>query len=191
MNLKLLVIANILLFCQQECYPATVYKFTNVECVVNSKYIVNQSCSIKAVNWNKATATLDFYLIRSIHNVSIHMRLFKKDYTNQYQPFLIDVQFNLCNVISKRNSLVYGSIVWKTMKRFTSLNHSCPLDGHLFSRNLYIDESYVPSFPFGMYKLSLNFTETIQDQMECLGVITFYFQSMEKYQSKRKNLKIL
>lgn len=54
------------------------------------------------------------------------MELFKKGYNNQYHPFLINVLFNLCDIIAKRNFLPYGKIAWKVVKQFTNVNHSCP-----------------------------------------------------------------
>ncbi|KAH8261382.1 hypothetical protein KR044_008122, partial [Drosophila immigrans] len=161
-----------------SCNRTTVYKFTNTECIANSKYSVNYTCTIKAINWSKSIALIDFYLLQSVSNISAHLRVLKKDYSNQYQPFLIDVRYNFCDLVSKRKSLVYGTIVWKTMKRFTNVNHSCPYSGHVFSRNLYIDESYIPILPIGVYKIMFNFTEETREQSEFIAKISFYFQSM-------------
>lgn len=60
------------------------------------------------------------------NNQQIHMELFKKGYNNEYHPFLINVIFNLCDIISKRNFLPYGKMAWKIVRQFTNVNHSCP-----------------------------------------------------------------
>ncbi|KAH8396870.1 hypothetical protein KR215_005758, partial [Drosophila sulfurigaster] len=170
----------------QACDSKTVYKFTNVQCDVPTEVAVNLTCSIKAVNWNKATAEMDAYLLRPIDNISVHFELFKKDYANQYKKFLINIRFNLCDVISKRDTLIYGTIAWKLLKRFSNVNHSCPLDGHLFARNLYMDESYVPIFPLGFYQLRINFTEYLNNRIDTLGVVSLFVQAMEEYRLKSK-----
>lgn len=54
------------------------------------------------------------------------MKLYKKDYNNQYHPFLINAMFNLCDIIAKRNFIPYGKIVWSVVKQYTNVNHSCP-----------------------------------------------------------------
>jgi len=68
------------------------------------------------------------------------------------------------------------------MKRFTNANLSCPFDGHLYSRDMYFDGSYLPVFPLGFYAMNYNFNET----SEFVGTIKLYFQVMEEYQAKNK-----
>jgi len=55
----------------------------------------------------------------------IRVQVFAKDYSNQFQPFLVDVSFNLCEVVGRRNFVPYGVIVWKLFQRFTNANKSC------------------------------------------------------------------
>ncbi|KAH8369714.1 hypothetical protein KR093_000686, partial [Drosophila rubida] len=171
------------LFCQ-SCARKTIYKFRNVECVTAIDMCENTTCSI--INWNRAIAELDFYVVRPLHNISVHLELLKKDYANQYKPFLVNSRFNLCDVILKRNFLVYGTIVWKTMQRFSNINHSCPLTGHIYARNMYFDESYIPNLPFGIYKMVFNFAENTFDQVQEVGVISLYLEAMEEHQTKKK-----
>lgn len=54
------------------------------------------------------------------------MQVLKKGYNNQYTPFLIDVAFNICDVLSKRNFMTYATIYRKLLGRFSNVNHSCP-----------------------------------------------------------------
>ncbi|XP_034480002.1 uncharacterized protein LOC117785855 [Drosophila innubila] len=143
---------------------------------------------IKAVNWNKATAIIDFYIESPVRNASMHVKFFKKDYSNKYQPFLIDVYFNICDVISRRKSIIYGNIIWKTMKRFTNVNHSCPIEGHVYSRDIYLDETYIPILPLGSYQLFMNYSETVHKQIEHLGTIAINFMAMEEFKAKKKKV---
>ncbi|XP_060651395.1 uncharacterized protein LOC132788095 [Drosophila nasuta] len=186
MSLKIFLILSLWICWQGRCSTKTVYKFTYAECCTYTNIATNVTCLIKAINWSKAIAKIDMYLIRPLKNISIHFKLFKKDYANQYKPFLIDVRFNLCDIISKRNYLVYGTIVWKTMQRFTNVNHSCPLIGHLYARNMYLDDIYLPSFPLGFYKILFNVNDVNRDQIEDHGSIALFFEAMEERRSKTK-----
>lgn len=56
----------------------------------------------------------------------MHVQVLKKGYNNQYTPFLIDVTFNICDVLSKRTFMTYATIYRKLLARFTNVNHSCP-----------------------------------------------------------------
>lgn len=56
----------------------------------------------------------------------MRLQILKKGYNNRYNPFLIDVNFNICDVLSKKNFLTYGTIYRKLLNRFSNVNHSCP-----------------------------------------------------------------
>nr|XP_036670058.1 uncharacterized protein LOC108017704 isoform X2 [Drosophila suzukii] len=103
-----------------------VYKLTKVECQVNQTRVSNFSCHLKAINWNLALLNMDAFLIIPALNPVVRAQVFKKDYSNQYKPFLVDVSIKICEVIEKRNFITYGVMLWKIMKRFTNVNHSCP-----------------------------------------------------------------
>ncbi|EDV90323.1 GH23712 [Drosophila grimshawi] len=103
-----------------------VYKTTNIECLPDPSYVENATCFLKAVNWNKAVAQMDCDLIFPLSNTSVRIELLKKSYTNRYNPFLINVTVNMCDVIAKRNFIPYGTIFWKILKKYTNVNHSCP-----------------------------------------------------------------
>ncbi|EDV93960.1 GH25271 [Drosophila grimshawi] len=163
-----------------------VYKTTNIECLPDPSYVENATCFVKAVNWNKAVAQMDCDLIFPLSNTSLRTTAFKKDYSNQYQPFLIDVNFNVCDAISKRNFMAYGVIFNTILKQFTNVNHSCPVDGHLLARNVYIDAHLIPPFPLGFYLWSNIFREHINNTIEHIGTVKFYFQAMEPVVSKKK-----
>lgn len=48
-----------------------VYKSLNMECTTEPKYAMNETCRIKARNWNLAVAYMDVYLVQPLHNVSV------------------------------------------------------------------------------------------------------------------------
>ncbi|KAH8316197.1 hypothetical protein KR067_002036, partial [Drosophila pandora] len=172
---------------KKSCDPLTIYKTTNMECGTAPKYSVNASCVVKAINWNKAVANMDVYLVRQLKNISVRYQVFKKDYTNKMQPWLIDVTINMCDIIERRNFLPYGKMIFMISKTFSNFNHSCPYSGHLFGRGLYIDEKIFPVvFPFGFYKLSLLIYENFYDRpREYVGLISFTVEAKKPYTPKR------
>ncbi|XP_017146574.2 uncharacterized protein LOC108158611 [Drosophila miranda] len=97
---------------------------TNIECLGNPDRVQNFSCYLKAVNWNKAVVNMDCYITVPLRNPVVRLQVFKTDYSNKWQPFLIDVSINVCDVMSRRNFLPYGVIFRKIARRFSNLNGS-------------------------------------------------------------------
>ncbi|KAH8277962.1 hypothetical protein KR018_010842, partial [Drosophila ironensis] len=162
------------------CEPVTIYKTTNIECDTSPKHSANASCIVKALNWNRAVANMDVDLVGPLKNISVRTQVFKRDYTNKFQPFLVDVNINICDIIQRRNYLPYGKIIWNLVKLYSNFNHSCPLSGHLFARGVFINEKYVPvNFPLGLYKFSVRIFENFMEKpIENVGAIRFYAQAM-------------
>ncbi|XP_016988848.1 uncharacterized protein LOC108051301 [Drosophila rhopaloa] len=169
------------------CDPSVVYKMKNIECTTVPGYSANASCYLKALNWNKAVAQMDVDLVKPLYNISVRIQLFKRDYSNKFQPFLIDVTVNVCDLFSRRSFMAYGLIVLKVTKRFSNFNHSCPYDGHLFARDAYLDESFIPNFwPLGLYKINISIMENyLRPPNGNVGVIVWYVQSMEPIKRKK------
>ncbi|TDG38776.1 hypothetical protein AWZ03_014802 [Drosophila navojoa] len=108
--------------------PKIVYKIKSAECTANPERVENITCSIKAVNWNKSVGQLDFDLVVPLHNCSIQFEVFKKGYSNQYHPFLINATFNVCDIIAKRSFFSYGTLWFKLVREYTNANHTCPFE---------------------------------------------------------------
>lgn len=119
----------------------------------------------------------------------IRIQVFKQDYSNQYQPFLINSTVNMCKVLSKKNFSAYGKIVQKLSERFSNFNHSCPYEGHLVARDLYIDESLLPVFPLGVYKISIYLMENHINTYEYVGEINAYVTAIEEVPLNRRKPK--
>ncbi|EDW33271.1 GL20304 [Drosophila persimilis] len=167
---------------EASCDEQLVYKMTNIECVGNPERVKNISCNLKAVNWTRAIANMDCYLPVPLYNPV----LFKRDYSNQWKPFLVDVSVNVGDVISRRSFLPYGVIMWKMLQRFTNVNHSFPISGHLFARNGYLDPSLVPPFPLGLYQVSAVIVDRNSGISEYVGTVKFYLQSMLPVKNKKR-----
>ncbi|XP_030560358.1 uncharacterized protein LOC115762333 [Drosophila novamexicana] len=188
MHLTFVVILCLSQLSQVRPNSQIVYKSTNIECFPDPAFVVNSSCRIKAVNWNKAVAQMDCDLITPLANTSVQIEVFKKSDNNRYHPFLVNVTVNMCDVISKRNFIPYGTIFWKILKKHTNVNHSCPImPGHLIARNLYIDENILPRFPLAFYQIYLKVIENYADRSSrTAGVIKFYVQAREMVKTKNK-----
>jgi len=51
--------------------PNIVYKLKNIECSTVPGFSANASCHIRAINWNKAVAEMDVYLLRPLYNITV------------------------------------------------------------------------------------------------------------------------
>ncbi|XP_068152670.1 uncharacterized protein [Drosophila tropicalis] len=172
---------------EMNCEPKVVYKMMNIECLTDPKYSTNASCRVMAINWNKAVAKMDVDLVKPLRNISIQLQVFKKDYTNQYQPFLINVCMNVCSILSRQNFLPYGVILMKVTKTFSNFNHTCPYEGHLFARGVYLDEKFLPNnFPLGYYKINVTIFEAYPKILDYVGGIVGYINAMEPIKIKKK-----
>lgn len=151
---------------------------------------------------------MDVDLVRPLHNISVsyyeekfpfrillninfhqvRLQVFKKDYSNQFQPFLIDVTINLCDILSKRSYIAYGIIIMKIGERFSNFNHSCPYTGHLFARDAYVDQTFLPiSPPLGLYKMNITIMENfLRAPAAHVGGIIWYTQIMQPF---KKNIR--
>nr|XP_044251814.1 uncharacterized protein LOC108059977 [Drosophila takahashii] len=187
MHSIVLVVFNLNTICQL-CDPSVVYKLKNIECVTMPGYSANASCRLKALNWNKAVAQMDVDLVNPLHNISVQLQVFKRDYSNKFQPFLIDVILNVCDLLARRSFMPYGLIILKIAKKFSNFNHSCPFAGHLFARDAYLDESLIPNFfPLGLYKMNVTIMENyVKPPSAHVGGIVWYVQAMQPIQTKRK-----
>ncbi|XP_016979684.1 uncharacterized protein LOC108045023 [Drosophila rhopaloa] len=171
--------------CNREGTEAELnYKLKKVECDGDPVRVKNISCYVKPINWSTGLVTMDSYLTVPMLNPYIRLQVLKKDYSNQWKPFLIDASFTICE--GKKNFYPYGVIFWKLVKSFTNANHSCPFSGHKFARGGYLDSSLFPPFPQGFYQVSLTFTDVNSTHSEFVGTAKFYMEAMEQIKRKTK-----
>ncbi|XP_017068633.1 uncharacterized protein LOC108106219 [Drosophila eugracilis] len=162
-----------------------VYKINKIECQANKARVRDVSCRVKAINWNMAVVNMDCLLILPVVSPVVRLQVFLKDYSNQYKPFLIDVTFKLCEVVNRKNFIPYGVIFWNILKRFTTINESCRLSGHLSAKNGYLDASYLPPFPHGIYQFSFMFSDKNFTSTDILGNVKLFIESMDRIKSKK------
>ncbi|KAH8348842.1 hypothetical protein KR084_011828, partial [Drosophila pseudotakahashii] len=163
-----------------------VYKLKKIECEGNPLRVVNISCHVKAINWNMGEANMDCYLTVPLRNANIRMEVLRKDYSNQYQPFLVDVSMDFCNVIEKKSFFPYAVILWKILKEYSNINHSCPYSGLLRVRNGHLDSNLLPPFPYGFYLFRFTFSDSNSTNREYVGTSRVFVQVMEAIKIKKK-----
>ncbi|KAH8328527.1 hypothetical protein KR067_010388, partial [Drosophila pandora] len=154
------------------------------------KYTESAECRLKAHSWEVSLLQMDVILKQPL-SPTIHFQIFQKDYSNRYHPFLINVTFNMCEVIAKRNYLPYGAGIWRTVKTFTNANHSCPFTGHIFARNMTLDRiRWPPTFPIGFYYAFFNFLQPLKNNsLESFGTVKWYWEMSEKRNMTKKKKK--
>ncbi|KAH8333080.1 hypothetical protein KR074_004587, partial [Drosophila pseudoananassae] len=160
-------------------------KSTNVQCNGSTKFTENAVCRLKAHSWEVSLIQMDVILKQPL-SPFIHFQVFQKDYSNRYHPFLINVTFNMCEVIARRNFMPYGAGVWRTVKKYTNANHSCPFTGHLFARNMTLDVIRWPPFPLGLYYGFFDFLQPFENNVfESFGTVKWYWEISEKRNKKK------
>ncbi|KAH8334595.1 hypothetical protein KR059_012080 [Drosophila kikkawai] len=157
-------------------------KTTNIVCQTNDKFVKDTKCFVKAVSWEKSTVQMTCFLIKPMKNPTIYMQAFMKDYSNQYQPFLLNISFSLCDVLSRRKFLHYTNAVREILAKYTNVNHSCPFVGHTFAHDFNLDPViFPPTLPLGSYLITIIFMENFpNDVKEIFGTIKLYFDIMQK-----------
>ncbi|XP_026835991.1 uncharacterized protein LOC6548823 [Drosophila erecta] len=163
-----------------------VYKVKKIECSENPVRIKNVSCRLKAINWNVAVVNMDCDLVVPIIRPVTRLQVFKKDYSNQFQPFLIDVTFGICEVVKKRTYYPYALMLWKLLKRYSNVNHSCPFSGHLTARDGILGSEILPPFPEDYFQFRFTFFDSNSTNNAYLGTAKFFIQVMESIKNKTK-----
>lgn len=99
-------------------------KLSNLVCEHNSKWTENVSCALKILG-REHVANMKLDLKKEISDVSIHLKIYK--FYNQFRPFLVDVSFNFCNVLNKKNiAHFYINTILRVLSKYSNVI-KCPL----------------------------------------------------------------
>ncbi|SPP72877.1 Hypothetical predicted protein [Drosophila guanche] len=160
-----------------------------MDCIPNPKFVENVTCYVKDLSWEKSLVQMDCHLIEPLRNPTVHIKLHKKDYTDQYKPFLVNISFKACDLIAGKSFIPYGLVMWRTLKKFTNANHTCPFVGHLFARDMVFEANNLPSsIPLGVYWVALTFLETYSGGIkETYGTVNWYWEIMRPKRKHKKN----
>ncbi|XP_044249033.2 uncharacterized protein [Drosophila takahashii] len=163
-----------------------IFKLMKVECEGNPARVMNISCRVKPINWNSAEANMDCFLTVPLISPIIRAQIFRKDYSNKFQPFLVDATFSICDVIERKSYIPYGVMIWKQLKRYSNANHSCPFSGNLTLRNALLPTELLPPFPQGFYQFRFTFLDSNSTNRDYVATVKMLFQSMEPIKSKKR-----
>uniref|UniRef100_A0A336MH83 CSON000436 protein n=1 Tax=Culicoides sonorensis TaxID=179676 RepID=A0A336MH83_CULSO len=98
---------------------------------IDTKYIKNVTCYIKAERSRLGVLNLEYTFVNA-DNVKFTMRQFSRNSHGNYQPLLVPINFDLCNLNDRdSNSLFnFGDIIKKEIKKnFPAFTNGCPVNG--------------------------------------------------------------
>ncbi|KAL5284318.1 hypothetical protein ACFFRR_006541 [Megaselia abdita] len=122
---------------------------------------------------------------KSFKNVSVHFQIFK--FYNQFRPFLVDVSFSVCDILSKKSaSSYYINTMIRVLSKFSNAV-KCPLKGHVYARNLEIKYDFFKMFiDEGRYRFNFEFFADYP--LDSAGKVTMYLEVFNKYTKPTKRL---
>ncbi|KAL5284317.1 hypothetical protein ACFFRR_006540 [Megaselia abdita] len=153
-------------------------KLYNLVCDTSPKWAENVTCDLKVMGRNVVFANMEMDVKRPLNNISVHFQIFK--FYNQFRPFIVDVSFSVCDVLSKKSeSNFYINSMLRILSKFSNAV-KCPLNGHLYARNLEIKYQYFKVFmEEGKYRLNFYFFEGYR--LNSVGNATIYVEIFQKY----------
>uniref|UniRef100_T1GEA9 Uncharacterized protein n=1 Tax=Megaselia scalaris TaxID=36166 RepID=T1GEA9_MEGSC len=150
-------------------------------CDFNENYAENGTCELKGLGRQFIVANLEADVKKPFKNISIHLKMFK--FYNQFRPFLVDVEFNVCDAFNKKSALnFYGNTLMRLMMKYTNIR-KCPISGHVFIKNFELKVDYFKNImEDGKYRFNFMFFETA----EWLANFTFYGEILTNYRRPKK-----
>ncbi|KAH8379476.1 hypothetical protein KR009_005150, partial [Drosophila setifemur] len=112
-------------------------RWSNVICVsYNKSWVRFNECRLKAVSRQYVHFNLNITLIQSsTKEVRVHQQLFKRE--TGYKPFLMNSIYDACKFMRKPFDPI-AIMIFKSYRKFTNINHTCPFTGHVFIKDLYL-----------------------------------------------------
>ncbi|KAH8408241.1 hypothetical protein KR215_000949 [Drosophila sulfurigaster] len=135
--------------------------FTNLKCVSYNKTIVDfQSCEIKAFNRTHKYMNIHVRNInmKNVTNAIVNMKLLR--FNNGYKPFLFNVTFDVCKFLKNQNHPIVN-LIFKPIKSYTNLNHSCPYNHDIIVDKLWtgnLEDDFLKYLPIPIGEYNLIFT---------------------------------
>ncbi|XP_055840178.1 uncharacterized protein LOC129907825 [Episyrphus balteatus] len=132
--------------------------FRKIECTDSDPELLadNITCRVKAISRNLYHLNMHFWVIKPADNLIVRIKVFKKN--NTFQPFLIDIEENFCDFLSKKHVSVYMRIIGDMYFPYSNVNKSCPLMGEQIFKDMPLKLNKIPSvWPAGEYRLDSRF----------------------------------
>ncbi|XP_034650052.1 uncharacterized protein LOC117889737 [Drosophila subobscura] len=158
---------------------AIIFRMTNAVCEsYNQSWFVFHTCRLKALSRSKVVFNMYGVALHPANEISIHCRVFKK--ANGYKPWLLDVKFDGCQYMRKRNQPIFN-VVYVLIKDFTNINHSCPFVGPQVLKDFYPKPELLRlPLPTGDYMLTLQWYFNKKLQFDTNVSFTFVEDLLKK-----------
>lgn len=116
-----------------------VSKLYNIDCHGNPKFVENATCYLKAVRRDTVLAFMDLDVIDMLKNITVRYRVFK--FYNQFRPFLVDIEFNWCDVFSLKSiGSFYANQIVRIARKYCNIMY-CKLSVNPLSIEIFQDYS--------------------------------------------------
>ncbi|XP_023162817.2 uncharacterized protein LOC111593958 [Drosophila hydei] len=130
-------------------------KFTNIKCGSYNETLVKvEQCRLRAISRSKTVLNIALNLLVPVNNMKLHWQT--KVWGNGYKPWLAEYKIDFCAFLRRANHPAV-KILYDAFKPFTNLNHTCPLVGNIYVKDMFWDVSnYTLPMPTGDYLIILN-----------------------------------
>lgn len=190
---------NQIVFCERsERYM----KLYNIACEPNPKWAVNVTCELKVLGREHVVSNMEMDLANTLRNISINLTLYK--FYNQFRPFLINVHFNVCDILNNKIiSNFYANTFIRIVRKYSNAV-MCPLPvssfllyfhsknllfskkNHLYVRRLEIKNEYMKMIlDEGKYRFNVKFYEDYPK--EYIGSIIVFGEIVRNYRINRNH----
>nr|NP_001027128.1 uncharacterized protein Dmel_CG33796 [Drosophila melanogaster]AAZ66060.1 uncharacterized protein Dmel_CG33796 [Drosophila melanogaster] len=157
MKYVLKIVVSLTILCLMILKPSNpvVFKLTNVHCgSYNKTWIRINQCRLKAINRHRTVFNFNATFLYPTKSITVHYQTFKRE--NGYRPWLVNTQIDGCRFLRKPYDAL-GILLFNIYRNFTNINHTCPLQGDMIVRNMYLttDVMRLP-LPTGDYLLAID-----------------------------------
>ncbi|XP_017040233.1 uncharacterized protein LOC108087404 [Drosophila ficusphila] len=132
---------------------AVVFRFSNFQCKsYNESWVVFNYYRLKAVSRDKVLLNMNGTVMYPAYDIQLHVKVYKK--ANGFKPWLLESTIDVCRYLKRRYD-PFISILYKFLKEFSNLNHTCPYVGHQVVKDFYPKpELLILPIPSGEYLLT-------------------------------------
>ncbi|XP_034484469.1 uncharacterized protein LOC117789548 [Drosophila innubila] len=149
---------------------------TNAVCESKNKsWVTFESCRLHALQRNKTILNLFATFLQPTNSITLRLQVQKR--ANGFKPWVIDINFDVCQFLKSKKNKV-AKVVYDLFKDFSNINHSCPFMGKQVISGFYPTVDKLPHvMPTGDYVLLMTwkFYEKIQ------FVTNVYFTFIEDF----------
>ncbi|XP_017080411.1 uncharacterized protein LOC108114139 [Drosophila eugracilis] len=134
---------------------SVVFKLTNAICgSYNKTWIRINHCRLKAISRHKTVFNFNATFLHPTRNIIVHYQLFKRE--NGYKPWLVNIRIDGCRYLRKPYDAI-AILLFSIYKDFSNINHTCPLYGDIFIKDMYLttDVMRLP-LPTGDFLLAID-----------------------------------